>query len=70
MNDPYQLASLRNYRSLTLLAQDAVSPMFDLRPAEGALGSTGRLVGKLSEFEELAGRVMAAAGVSVPMASS
>ena len=42
--DPYQLASLRNYRSLMPLAHDARKPMFDLRAADGALGSTGRLV--------------------------
>jgi chromosome partitioning protein len=42
--DPYALASLRNYRSLMPLAQDARKPMFDLRAADGALGSMGRLV--------------------------
>jgi len=42
--DPFQLASLRNHRSLLSLAQDARKPMFDLRAGDGALGSTGRLV--------------------------
>ncbi len=68
--DPYQLASLRNYRSLMPLAQDARKPMFDLRPADGALGSTGRLVQTCyREFEDLAGRVMDAAGIPLPVAS-
>ena len=68
--DPYQLASLRNYRSLMPLAQDARKPMFDLRPAEGALGSTGRLVQTCyREFEVLANRVMEAAGIPVRIAS-
>jgi cellulose biosynthesis protein BcsQ len=69
-NDPYQLASLRNYRSLMPLAQDARKPMFDLRAADGALGSTGRLVQTCyREFEDLAGRVMDAAGIPLPVAS-
>jgi len=32
--DPFQLASLRNYRSLLSLAQDARKPMFDLRAGD------------------------------------
>lgn len=68
--DPYQLASVRNYRSLMPLVQDARKPMFDLRAGDGALGSTGRLVQTCyREFRDLAERVMNAAGVSVPVAS-
>lgn len=68
--DPYQLASLRNYRSLMPLAQDARKPMFDLRAGDGALGSTGRLVQTCyREFENLAGRVMDAANIPMPIAS-
>jgi hypothetical protein len=68
--DPYQLATLRNYRSLMPLAQDARKPMFDLRAGDGALGSTGRLVQAcFREFEGLAGKVMEAAGVPVPVPS-
>ncbi len=69
-SDPYQLATLRNYRSLMPLAQDARKPMFDLRAADGALGSTGRLVQICyREFEELAERVMEAAEIPLPVAS-
>lgn len=58
-HDPYRLASLRNYRSLMPLAQDARKPMFDLRPADGALGSMGRLVQICyREFEDLAKTVL------------
>jgi len=58
-HDPYRLASLRNYRSLMPLAQDARKPMFDLRPADGALGSMGRLVQTCyREFEALATTVL------------
>lgn len=68
--DRYQLASLRNYRSLMPLAQDARKPMFDLRAGDGALGSTSRLVQTCyREFEELAGRVMEAADIPMPVAS-
>ncbi len=57
--DPYRLATLRNYRSLMPLAQDVRKPMFDLRAADGALGSTGRLVRTCYlEFEDLATKVL------------
>jgi chromosome partitioning protein len=36
--DPHCLATLKNYRSLMPLAQDALKPMFFLKPADGALG--------------------------------
>lgn len=66
--DPYQLASVRHYRSLMPLAQDARKPMFDLRAADGALGSTGRLVQTCYlDFENLARRVMTAAGIALPI---
>jgi len=62
--DPYRLASLRNYRSLMPLAQDARKPMFDLRAADGALGSTGRYVETCArEFRALARTVLRATGV-------
>lgn len=62
--DRFQLASLRNYRSLMPLAQDARKPMFDLRAGDGALGSTGRLVQTCyREFANLADRVMTVAGI-------
>jgi chromosome partitioning protein len=62
--DPYRLANLRNYRSLMPLAQDARKPMFDLRPADGALGSMGRLVQtSYREFEQLANTVLSASQI-------
>lgn len=65
--DEYELASLRNYRSLMPLAQEARKPMFDLRAADGALGSMGRLV-KLcyEEFRTLSIRVARGVGLSPP----
>jgi chromosome partitioning protein len=58
-HDRYRLASLRNYRSLMPLAQDARKPMFDLRPADGALGSMARLVQTCyREFDQLARTIL------------
>jgi cellulose biosynthesis protein BcsQ len=37
--DPHCLASLKHYRSLMPLAQDALKPMFHLKAADGALGA-------------------------------
>lgn len=64
--DRHRIATLRNYRSLMPLAHDARKPMFDLKPADGALGSTQKYVqtcyreirglaeGVLARTEELA----------------
>ncbi len=38
-NDPHCLATLKNYRSLMPLAQEAHKPMFHLKTADGAMGS-------------------------------
>ncbi|ASU82039.1 chromosome partitioning protein [Nocardiopsis gilva YIM 90087] len=63
-NDPpsakpdHEIATIRNYRSLMPLAHDARKPMFDLRPADGAMGSTQAYVQTCrSEFEELTRRI-------------
>jgi cellulose biosynthesis protein BcsQ len=64
--DPYLLATLRNYRSLMPMAQDVRRPMFDLRPADGAIGSHIALVKRCREdFEELARRLVVAADIQV-----
>jgi chromosome partitioning protein len=62
--DPAQLATLRNYRSLMPMAQDARKPMFDLRPADGAAGSHAALVKTCSDdFMALALRLSAVCGL-------
>jgi hypothetical protein len=54
-DDPHCLATLRNYRSLMPMAQEARKPMFDLRPADGAIGSHAQLVQTCyAEFKRLA----------------
>ncbi|MEV0809238.1 ParA family protein [Micromonospora sp. NPDC050200] len=44
IGNSYEIATLRNYQSLMPLAHDARKPMFDLRSADGALGSSQTLV--------------------------
>jgi cellulose biosynthesis protein BcsQ len=57
-NDEHCLATLRNYRSLMPMAQDARKPMFDLRPADGAIGSHAQLVQTCADaFRDLAQRI-------------
>lgn len=54
-DDPYAIATIRNYQSLMPLAHDARKPMFDLRAADGALGSTQQYVQKChQDFQALA----------------
>ncbi|RKY16979.1 MAG: ParA family protein [Planctomycetota bacterium] len=43
-NDPYCLATLKHFRSLMPLAQEARKPMFALRPADGAIGGHAQAV--------------------------
>lgn len=57
-NDRHCLATLRNYRSLMPMSQDARKPMFDLTFADGAIGSHAQLVQTCaSEFRNLAIRI-------------
>jgi len=58
--DRHCVATLRNYRSLMPLAHDARKPMFDLKAADGALGSTQKYVQTcFREFRALAEGVLA-----------
>ncbi|MEV7786576.1 hypothetical protein AB0O72_14395 [Streptomyces sp. NPDC088106] len=59
-DDSHRIATMRNYRSLMPLAHDARKPMFDLKPADGALGSTQQYVKTCSkEFKALSEGVLA-----------
>lgn len=65
--DPHQLGSLKHYRSLMPLAQDARKPMFSLRAADGAIGAHAQAVQNCyQDFENLARRIADRVGVSVP----
>jgi cellulose biosynthesis protein BcsQ len=55
----YEIATLRNYQSLMPLAHDARKPMFDLRSADGALGSTQTLVQRcFQDFKSLSEKLL------------
>jgi cellulose biosynthesis protein BcsQ len=57
-DDEHCLATLRNYRSLVPMAQDARKPIFDLRSADGAIGSHAQLAQACAiEFQRLAERI-------------
>lgn len=58
LNDPECLARIRGYPSLLPMSQEARRPMFDLTPADGALGSHAQLVQTCREdFRRLAERI-------------
>ena len=63
----YEIATLRNYQSLMPLAHDARKPMFDLRSADGALGSTQTLVQRChQDFQALSGELLRRLGIDKP----
>lgn len=64
--DPQRLATLKHYRSLMPLAQDAHKPMFLLKPADGAIGSHSEAVlDCYRDFRKLAIRIAKQCGLSV-----
>ena len=64
-----EIATVRSYRSLMPLAHDARKPMFDLRAADGAVGSTQRYVALChQEFTTLTRDVLSR--LTVPIAST
>ena len=66
-NDPYRLATMRNYMSLMPLAQDARKPVFHLTARDGALGAHGAAVARAyGDFEALARRIATSCGVPLP----
>ncbi len=65
--DPHRLATLRYFRSLMPLAQEARKPMFALKPADGAIGSHANAVqGCYRDFRALARQVAQRCGVAEP----
>ena len=61
--DPYCLATLRHYRSLIPMAHDARKPVFDLKPADGAIGGHAKLVETArKEFQDLASAIAQGVG--------
>ena len=63
-NDPRCLASLKQYRSLMSLAEEARKPMFFLKPSDGALGGHAKAVQECyKDFRELAQTIADRCGV-------
>lgn len=66
-NDPHCLATLKHYRSLMPLAQEARKPMFALKPADGAIGGHAKAVQDCyADFRALARVIAKACGVALP----
>ena len=54
-NDPNRLALLKHYQSLMPMAQESNKPIFQLKPADGAIGAHVKAVQKVyGDFKELA----------------
>ena len=65
--DPMALATLKNYRSLAPMAQEARKPMFALKPADGAIGGHAAAVqASHRAFRELAERIADACHFPIP----
>ncbi len=67
LDDPYNLALLKHYRSLMPMAMEANKPMFFLRSADGAIGAhQAAVVSCYADFEKLAAKIAANAGIAFP----
>jgi chromosome partitioning protein len=65
--DPMALATLKNFRSLAPMAQEARKPMFALKPADGAIGGHAAAVQDCYRaFQQLAERIATICGISLP----
>jgi cellulose biosynthesis protein BcsQ len=65
--DPFCLASLKHYRSLMPMAQEARKPIFRLKPADGALGSHMQAaIAAGRDFAALAREIAGRTGVAIP----
>ena len=63
--DPMMLATLKNFRSLAPMAQEAHKPMFALKPADGAIGGHVAAVRDCGRaFRQLARRVTEKCGMT------
>lgn len=66
-DDPHCLATLKDFRSLMPLAQEARKPMFALRAADGAIGGHAQAVQECDhDFRALAREIARRTGVALP----
>ena len=62
-SDPYCLALLKHYHSLAPMSMEARKPIFQLKPADGAIGAHVQAVQRsYMDFEGLAKRILEATG--------
>lgn len=65
--DPYRLSLLRHFRSLLPLSLEARKPVFDLKAADGAIGSHATTAKEAyASFESLARAIAQRAGITLP----
>lgn len=65
-NDPYRLATVKHYRTLIPMAREHRKPIFNLTPADGAVGShAGAVRDAERDFRKLAGEIAARMGIQV-----
>ena len=65
-NDPYCLAMIKHYRSLIPMAQEHRKPIFNLTPADGAIGSHANATKEAREhFRQLAEKIAGRIGLSL-----
>jgi len=63
-DDPYCLATIKHYRSLIPMAQEHRKPIFNLTPADGAIGSHANAVQDAKkDFKILAGKIAELLGI-------
>ena len=64
--DPYCLATIKHYRSLVPMAQERRKPIFELTPADGAIGAQANAVTAAKvDFRQLAVRIGKEIGIKI-----
>ena len=65
-DDPHCIATIRHYRSLVPIAQEHRKPIFDLTPADGAIGAhAGAVSAANDDFKQLAFKIAARIGLNI-----
>ena len=65
-DDPYRIALIKHYRSLVPMAQEHRKPVFDLAPADGAIGSHANAVTSArDDFEKLSLKIAEKIGLVI-----
>lgn len=64
--DPNQIGLVRNYQSMMAMSHESRKPVFNLKPADGAIGSHLRVVRESEEtYEQLAKTIAARIGITI-----